>query len=93
MALCPGLLGLAGTRKVNQCGFTGARDSKWQWYQLGHMQIFTTPQTDNHASTPILSFFAGQMSFLLLKQQHKSTEGMCKKHLEIMLNLQWEDSK
>jgi len=31
--------------------FTGARDSKWQWHQLGRMQIRTSLQTDNHAST------------------------------------------
>ena len=31
--------------------FTGARDSEWQWHQLGHMQVCTSLQTDNHAST------------------------------------------
>jgi len=31
--------------------FTEARDSKWQWHQLGHMQVCTSLQTDNHAST------------------------------------------
>jgi len=31
--------------------FTEARNSKWQWYQLGHMQISTSLQTDNHANT------------------------------------------
>jgi len=36
--------------------FTGARDSVWQWHQLGHMQVCTSLQTDNHASTPPLSF-------------------------------------
>ena len=36
--------------------FTVARDSEWQWYQLGHMQVCTSLQTDNHASTPPLSF-------------------------------------
>jgi len=36
--------------------FTEARDSEWQWHQLGHMQVCTSPQTDNHASTPPLSF-------------------------------------
>jgi len=36
--------------------FTGARDSEWQWYQLGHMQVCTLLQTDNHASTSLLSF-------------------------------------
>jgi len=36
--------------------FTGARDSEWQWHQLGHIQVCTSLQTDNHASTPTLSF-------------------------------------
>ena len=36
--------------------FTEARDSEWQWHQLGHMQDCTSLQTDNHASTPPLSF-------------------------------------
>ena len=37
--------------------FTEARESEWQW-QLGHMQVCTSLQTDNHAS-------ASQLSFLL----------------------------
>jgi len=36
--------------------FTEARDSKWQWHPLGHMQDYTTLQSDNHASTPPPSF-------------------------------------
>jgi len=36
--------------------FTEARDSEWQWHQLGYMQACTSLQTDNHASTPPLSF-------------------------------------
>ena len=32
--------------------FTEARDSEWQWHQLGHMQICTSLHTDNHAGTP-----------------------------------------
>jgi len=36
--------------------FTEARDSEWQWHQLGHMQVCTLLHTDNHASTPPLSF-------------------------------------
>jgi len=32
--------------------FTEARDREWQWYQLGHMEVCTLLQTDNHASTP-----------------------------------------
>jgi len=52
-----------------------ARDSEWQWHQLGHMQVCTSLQTDNHASTPPLSFFTGRMPFLLPNQQRQSTEG------------------
>ena len=36
--------------------FTEARDSEWQWHQLGHMQVCTSLQTDDHASIPPLSF-------------------------------------
>ena len=36
--------------------FTEARDSEWQWHLLGHMQVCTSLQSDNHASTPPLHF-------------------------------------
>jgi len=55
--------------------FTEARDSEWQWHQLGHMQACTSLQTDNHASTSPLSFFTGRMPFLPPNQQRQSTEG------------------
>ena len=55
--------------------FIEARDSEWQWHQLGHMQVCTPLQTDNHASTPLLSFFTGRMPFLPPNQQRQSTEG------------------
>ena len=56
--------------------FTEARDSEWQWHQLGHMQVCTLLQTDNHASTPP-QFFTGRMPFLPPNQQRQSTEGIC----------------
>jgi len=43
------------TGKTN-LDFTEARDSEWQWHQLGYMQVCTSLQTDNHASNPPLSF-------------------------------------
>ena len=53
----------SGTIKVSRyqkgktnLDFTEARDSEWQWHQLGHVQVCTSLQTDNHASTPQLSF-------------------------------------
>jgi len=53
--------------------FTEARDSEWQWHQLGHMQVCTMLQTDNNASTPPLKFFTGRMPFLPPNQQRQST--------------------
>jgi len=38
------------------------------------MQICTSPQTDNDASTPPLSFFTGWL-LVLLPNQRQSTEG------------------
>jgi len=52
--------------------FTEARDNECQWHQLGHMQVCTLLQTDNHTST---LFFTGRMPFLLPNQQRQSTEG------------------
>ena len=53
----------SGTTQVSQyqkgktnLDFLEARDSEWQWHQLGHMEVSTSLQTDNHASTPPLSF-------------------------------------
>ena len=47
-ALCPRLPGWAGTRKVKtNLDFTEARDSEWQWHQLGHMQVCPSLQTDS----------------------------------------------
>ena len=43
-------------RASTNLDFTEARDSEWQWQQLGRMQVSTSLQTDNHASTPPLSF-------------------------------------
>ena len=36
--------------------FTEARDSEWQWHQLGRTQVCTSLLTDNNASTQPLSF-------------------------------------
>jgi len=45
----------SGTTQVSRCqkgktnlDYTEARDSEWQWHQLGHMQVCTSLQTDNH---------------------------------------------
>ena len=41
--------------------FTEGRDSEWQWHQLGHMQVYTLLQTDNHASTQPLRDRIGRL--------------------------------
>ena len=53
-ALFPGLPGWAGTRKVKPIWILLKQE--WQWHQLGHMQVCTSLETDNHASTSPLSF-------------------------------------
>jgi len=37
--------------------FTDARDSEWQWHQLGCMEVCTSLQRDDHANTLALSFY------------------------------------
>ena len=75
-ALFPGLPGWAGTKKAIPI-----------WILLKHetvsgsgiswaiMQVCTSLQIDNHASTSPLKFFTGRMPFLLPTQQRQSTEG------------------
>jgi len=59
-----GLPRSAGTRKgKTNLDFTEARDSEWHWHQLGHMQVCTSLQTDNHDSTPLLSFLQAGCPF------------------------------
>ena len=48
--------------------FTGARDSEWQWHQLGHMQVCTSLQRDNHASTPPLCGVLAWLSSVIIKK-------------------------
>jgi len=56
--------------------FTEARDSEWQWHQLGickpapHSRQITKP-------APQHSVFTGRMPFLPPNQQRQSTEGNC----------------
>jgi len=54
--------------------FTEARDSEWQWHQLGHMQVYTCSR---QITMPVRhhSFFIGRMPFLLPNQQRRCTEG------------------
>ena len=57
--------------------FTEARDSEWQWHQLGRMQVCISLQTVNPRQHPTMtSVFTGWMPFLLPDQQRQSTEGV-----------------
>jgi len=42
---------------ITNLDFTEARVNEWQWHHLGHIQVCTSLQTDNHTSTPPLSFY------------------------------------
>jgi len=53
--------------KTDMDFLTEARNG--EWHQLSH-----TIQTDNHTNTQTLSFFTGQIFFLLPNQQRQSTE-------------------
>ena len=73
---------LSGTTQVSRyhkgktnLDFTRARDSERQWHQLGHMQVCTSLQTDNHASTPPLSFFYRPDALPAAQPTNCSTEG------------------
>jgi len=78
-AHCPGLPARVSRYQKGKTSldFTEARDSEWQWHQLGHTQVCTSLQTDNHASTSLLSTsIAGcWMPFLLPNPQRQSTKG------------------
>ena len=76
---------LSGINRVNwyqkgktNLDFTEVRDIEWQWYQLGHMQMCTSSETDNTTSTPPLMLFTGWTPFLPPNQQCQSTEGILK---------------
>jgi len=56
--------------------FYEARGSEWQWHQLGHMQVCTSLQTDNHASNPPLSFYRPDALAVAQPTASQSTEGV-----------------
>jgi len=56
------------TRNVkNQSGFTGARDSEWQWAICK-----SAPHPRQPRQHPTTQFFTGRMPFLPPNQQHQS---------------------
>jgi len=62
--------------KTNQ-DFTEATDSEWQWNLLGHMQLCTSLQTDNHASTPPVIFLQAGCPSCLPTNSVKAQKAIC----------------
>ena len=68
---------LSGTTQVSQyqkgktnLDFTEARDSGWQWHQLGHnASLHLAPDRQPHQHPTTLMFFTGRMPFLPPNQQ------------------------
>jgi len=93
MALCLGLPRWAGTRRQNQSRFKWSK-RQWVAVQLGSMQVCTSLETDNHASTPPLSFLQAGcpsclptvfLSVLCLHLNEKnSIKNWCSKEEEII---------
>jgi len=62
--------------------FTEARDSEWQWHQLGHMQLqVCTSLQQITTPAPHHFVFTGRMPFLPPNQQRQTTEGIALKAL------------
>jgi len=49
---------------------------KWQWHQQDHMWALAPHSSQITTPAPHRSAFTGQMPFLMLNQQHQSTESM-----------------
>ena len=86
---------LSGTTRVSRyhkgktnLDFTGARDSEWQWHQLGHMQACTSHQTDNHASTSLLSFLQAGCPSCRPTNSVKALKAK-ERHTERVIKLLW----
>ena len=66
--------------------FTEARDSEWQWHQLGHMQVCTSLQTDNHANTSIHSFLQARCPSCSPKNSFNGQKEKCTNFCPITLH-------
>jgi len=69
---------LSGTTQVSRyqkgktnLDFTEARGSEWQWHQQGHMQVCNSLQTDNHASTPLLSRADTTLHYIIVYRAYR----------------------
>ena len=74
-ALCPGLPGWAGTRKVKPILILLQQETMSGSGISWAICKSASRSRDNHASTPPLSYFTARMPFLPPNQQCQSTEG------------------
>ena len=86
----------SGTSRVSRyqkgklnLNFTEARDSEWQCHQLGHMQVCTLLQTDNHASTQPLCFLQAGCSSCRPTNSIKALNGYQKSHRALHMLLHY----
>ena len=70
--------------------FTEARDGKWQWNQLGHMQVCTLLQTNNHTSTQPLCFLRTGCPSCRPTNSVKTLKAACSGSVHIFNGNQWE---
>jgi len=57
--------------------FTEARDSEWQWHQLGHMQVCTSHPSASSCFLYHLSPFATVHGILFIKSSKPIQIGLC----------------
>ena len=65
--------------------FIEARDSEWQWHQLGHMKVCMSLQTDNHAITPSLNASNNNLLIMMTSQVAIDTKYLCLQHSSVTL--------
>ena len=79
--------------RQNQSGFYWS-SSEWQWHQLGCMQVCTSLQTDNHASTPPLCFLQAGCPSCRPTNSVKALKAKISlrqsyNNAKVMINLRW----
>jgi len=65
--------------------FTEARDNERQWHQLGHMQVCTLHQTDDHASTPPLFFRPDALPAAQPTASKRCTNALIRKYTYLLI--------
>ena len=78
---------LVTMRHTHTHPFTEARDSEWQLHQLGHMQVCNSLQTNNHATTPPLSFLQARCPSCHPTNNVKALKALKQMHI-VIYNLQ-----